>query len=576
MLLSKQAINLNEKRGTIPGVPKGSSIGYMYIGEYSPKHNYNNPGVSAAAMSKVGNSLTLYFEGFNPLISGVIFIVMLTVGLIIGLTINYKTRLLINNSFKVSGKQKQQIENDFDVELGLPSVKLKSCSGIELDNKYELRRFPEAKIQSELETKRIYTEKHNSLNIDSQRQSFFDQGKLKPISNKLSNNDHKTNGNKSTNIINVEISETKLANLYKSMTKLQKNKALNIYSGLQMQKYYIIADYEKEMNLTNIKKCPITLPMQPFEDANEIKANINSIKPLLLGSNLINEINTLEIFMFKLSTMIVNSDENGYVFHPDFCKLMENYLDKGIILDHFFLTNNYLLQDCLISCLLGYFWAHWDFPIFGHTSFINFKFRSIKNMNKEPFCQSHSLILNMVLNLHINFEEKYKDKIEEHHLNYLLAKLNIFLENSLNMLSNKTDFIDQIILKFIKAIELVMDTSTKKTFIYLQSILRIYNSHLICCLKKKNNAHIALETDNELFQVLLTLLNHGNLTINIKKLIQAISLLIGRKNCPLEFLNKLDEVINNENENPNKGKNVMEQENKLPIIPINIRPGSWV
>lgn len=569
MLLFIQLSGNIQKRNGIPGIPADSSIGYMYIGKSDLNKNLINTKKNSFLFLKPSSSQAAYFEGFNPLIFGVLIFIILTFIFVLGLTINSKAQLFVKKKFP------NRIKTDkyYDMELALPDENSPLPTPVDLESKYDLRRYPESSVHKELELMDIQVASSNSqillTNERTVEKSQFD------INTKLQRN-KKIKQKETDNIISIKTNKKLQHPKSKNISVNKENPAAynvkNVYSTKQIQNYLKRAKCSQDVDLCASEKYPSDIHMELFVDSKNIQANIHAVTPLLLGLVSINDINTVEILLFKLCTMLVNPEENCYVFHPVLCKLIENYFSKGTVIKHFFLTNNYLLQDSFVSCILGYFNAHLNFPILGNTSFISFRFHSIKKLEKDPFCHSPTLLLNMFLDFHINFKETSNNKIEKQNFTHQLLKLNAFLENALAVFSNKSDNVNEMILNFITSVELVMNTITKKTFIYLQSILRIYNNHLLCCIKKKDNVHISLNTDKKLFEILTLILDTNNLTINIKKLIQAIALLLGKHNCPFEFINKLEIIINKENVKSNNCK----KNNKLPLMLINRTPGSWI
>lgn len=570
MLLFIQSSGKLQKRNGIPGIPDDSSIGYMYM----RKDDLNKHRIEKKLnLFLKPNSLEAsYFEGFNPLVFGILIIAVLTFIFVLGLTISYKAHLFVKKNFPNRIKKSK----DCLMEIILPDENSPLPTPVELESKYDLRRYPESSVHKEVELMDLQLATLNS-NLKSKILLTHNAKELSQFNihtilqkNKTNRKNRIEDNNLIENNRKLKYSKNKIRPV--SYKKPVTCKIINLYSTKQIQNYFQLENFKQASGHSPSTKFLNNLHMEPFLEVKNIEANINTLKPLLLGLINTSDINTVEILLFKLFTMLVNPQENCYVFHPVLSKLIENYFTKGTVLQHFFLTKNYLLQDYFLNCILGYLDAHLNFPVFGNTSFISYNFHSVKNFDKEPFCYSPSLLLSLLLIFHINFEETSNNKIENINSLKQLVEINAFLEKVLPILSIKSDSVNELILTFIASIELVMKTTTNKTFIYLQSILKIYNSHLLCCLKKKVDAHISLNTDKKLFEILTLVLNSNNLTINIKKLIHAIALLLGKHRCPLEFTNKLETIINIENVE----SICCEKKNMLPILLINKTPGSWV
>lgn len=111
--------------------------------------------------------------------------------------------------------------------------------------------------------------------------------------------------------------------------------------------------------------------------------------------------------------------------------------------------------------------------------------------------------------------------------------------------------------------------------IFIPSVnFKIYTKHQVCCLKKKNNAHITLNTDDQVYNAMMNVLNlFGNTSSLIIKVIKSFSLILEDEGFPESLRAKLDEVINKENKKTDKTPKFRKvKENNAPLY---VQPGAW-
>lgn len=598
------------KRANIPGTPKGSDFGIMNTKSDSEIMLSLKPKNVATNAAKTTTSY-YYFDSINPFVCGLVFIGMTVVGIFIALTVNYKTRAMLDNLKSV---KEQDISKD--IELGELDV-ADEASPKEIPLLNNLQYYD--KYMFDLVYDDDILKQHNNISKNSARITKKNKKANSIESEKITNSGttllsngiflRENNNNQqptldntfelNTDMLEKDVPVKRLPapevrlieQLYcENITGgLQIDKKVNYYSYEYMTRANKIDDYEPEINLKNFKNCPITLQMHPFENKKSAMKSIKVINHFLFkGKVPLTETYTIEILLLKLVTMLVNATENGYCYQKNFCEGMQNFFNKGIISEYFFAIDNYLLQDCLVSAFLDYFQGHCMFPYLGNTSFINYTYQITDGFQVDDiYNESFGMVITMFLNFHMLFEKdkgKYHDALAKTHNEYIGRKLNEFLDYYLNLIPNSDNsntngetsyVVNQVVNKLLKSVRIMEDQkNADKVFLYLQSILKIYTKHQICCLKKKNNAHISLETDENVYSTMMDVLDtFGDSNHLIIKVIKSFSLILEDEGFPEELYLKLEEVINKENHQPVAKPKVEKLKNNN--APLNVQPGAW-
>lgn len=599
------------KRTNIPGTSKDSQFGIMNTKSEAEKLISSNI-KNAAKTSKISTSHYFYFESFNPFVCGLIFVAMAGVGLFIALTVNYKTRALLDK-LKTTETDKNVTT---DIELGEINISYED-SPKEVSPQKNIQYYDKYMFDLVYDDDILYQQNNlvRSCQISSKDQKTFKNTNTTNITNSgttlLSNSTflqgiplRKKSNSVSINTIDTDQLEHSIPfttaslkyfriieEMYKKMIYggCTANKKTNTYSYEYITSTNKIDDYEPEINMKNFKNCPVKLCMQSFDNKEAVLNNINVIDYHLFQGNIqANDSCTIELLLLKLITMLINATENGYCYQKTFCKGMQNFFNKGIISKYFFSINNYVLQDCLVSAFLDYFEGHCMFPYLGNTSFINYTYQITDGFEvNEIYNESYGMIITMFLNFHMLHDIDdgiYHDSLEKCHKEYIEKKLNEFLDYFLNLIPNNDNnkvndntsyIVNQVIGKLIKCVKIMENQkNSQKVFLYLQSILKIYTKHQVCCLKKKSNAHITLNTDEQVYNAMMCVLNvFRNKSSLIIKVIKSFNLILQDEGFPEDLRKKLDEVINKENkmtvETPKFKK--LEKNN----APLYVQPGAW-
>lgn len=599
------------KRANIPGTPKGSGLGIMDTKSETEKliatSNKNAP-----KTTKVAAGHYYYFESINPFLCGAIFVVMAGFSLFIALTVNYKTRVLLD---KLKAEEKDEnITND--IELGDINISfddspkaLTKQSNIHYYDKYMfdlvydddiLQQQNNLMKSSKIDLKHQQALKNTATdNITNSGTTLLTESHFlreNPVRDDLS-----LSSMQSINTEQIEITRdfktvslknlTKIEKIYKNMIHggCKRDTKTNSYSYEYLISVNKIDDYETEINMKNFKNCPVKLEMQSFDSKERAINNINVINHYLFQGNIpIKDNCTIEILLLKLVTMLINATENGYCYQKKFCKGMQDFFNYGIISRYFFSINNYLLQDCLVSAFLDYFEGHCMFPYLGNTSFINYTYQITDGFQvNEIYNESFGMIITMFLNFHILHNTNsgiYHDSLEMNHNEYIEKKLNEFLDYFLSLIPNNDNsntnddtshIVNQVINKLVQCLKIMeRQKNSQRVFLYLQTILKIYTRHQVCCLKKKNNAHITLDTDDQVYKAMMSVLNvFENRSSLIIKVIKSFGLILEDEGFPECLHVKLDEVINKENKKIDKTLKIKKLGNNQ--APLNVQPGAW-
>lgn len=597
------------KRANIPGTPKGSRLGIMDT-KSEAERLISSSNKIAPKTSKVTAGHYYYFESINPFVCGAIFVVMTGFGLFIALTVNYKTRALLE---KLKAEEKDENVTK-DIELGDVNLSFEDSpkevppqNNIHYYDKYMFDLVYDDDIlyqQNNLIKDSKIGFKHqkifkntNTSNITNSGTTLLTESNFLPepsvrddLSFASTPNMGTTEFENSIHFETVTLKDfTKIEKIYKNMIcgGCKRDKETKTYSYEYINSVNKIDDYEPEINLKNFKNCPVKLNMQSFNSKEMAMNNIKVINHYLFQGNIpIKDNYTIEILLLKLITMLINATENGYCYQKKFCKGMQDFFNNGIINKYFFSINNYLLQDCLVSAFLDYFEGHCMFPYLGNTSFINYTYQITDGFQvDEIYNESFGMIITMFLNFHMLHDTNngiYHDSLEISHNEYIGKKLNEFLDYFLNLIPNNDNtnddtsyIVNQVINKLVQCVRIMEgQKNSQKVFLYLQSILKIYTKHQVCCLKKKNNAHITLNTDDQVYNAMMNVLNlFGNTSSLIIKVIKSFSLILEDEGFPESLRAKLDEVINKENKKTDKTPKFRKvKENNAPLY---VQPGAW-